>query len=40
MRMGLPSWTAVTWRVPNDRPSRVRTTSKVIGSSSRPARMK
>lgn len=39
-RIGLPPWLAVTCRVENDRPSRVRATSNVSGSPGVPGRMK
>ena len=39
-RIGLPCWMAWTRRVENDRPSRIRSTLKVIGWVSSPGRMK
>ena len=39
-RIGLPCWIACTRRVENDRPSRIRSTLKVIGWVSSPGRMK
>ena len=39
-RIGLPCWMACTRRVENDRPSRIRSTLKVIGWVSSPGRMK
>ena len=39
-RIGLPCWIAWTRRVENDRPSRIRSTLKVIGWVSSPGRMK
>ena len=38
--MALPRWIAVTRRVVNDRPSRIRSTSYTIGMLGSPGRMK
>lgn len=39
-KIGFPSWLAVTRRVENDRPSRVRSTSRRTGSAGWPGLMK